>query len=82
MRRWKLIHYARQTTTRYLGANIEIIFISCKVCKFTPLNSARLKAMTFEKAKFHPVLKWHRPALTLWENTAMKDFEPGCNKTG
>jgi len=35
-----------------LGVNIGIIFISCKVCNFTSLNSARLTIMNFEKTKF------------------------------
>jgi hypothetical protein len=38
--------------------------------------------MTFAKTKFHLVLKWHKPGLTLWKNAAMNEFESGWIRAG
>jgi len=57
-----------------LVANIEIIFISCKVCNFITPNYARLTTMSFEKDEIHLVWKPNKCGFILWENSAMKIF--------
>jgi hypothetical protein len=57
------------------GANIEIIFVSCKVCNFTAPNSARLTATNRKIAGCQPVRESHWHGFNLWKNAAMKIFQ-------